>query len=373
MIKIKKISVRQTAFILIALIVSMRVVIEPSYMFALAKSDGVFCYLAAFITQIFGVYFVLSIANHNPNKSFGEICEQTFGKTLTKIIMILFFAFFALKIIGVDYEIQNFLLEVFYEELYSKIFIIPFFLVIIYVALKGPRVFARLSEVFVPFAIFVLFYTFIIALNNSKIINLLPLFSSRFISLFKGVNFGINQMGEFLALYFIMENLETDKNSKIVKACLITAIAASVFMTAFYALFVSVFGNIAISLKEGIIRMTQFSTVLNLNFRIDGISAVLWLPVNVILLCVNFFCAGKALQYIFEIKLAKSILIVFALFFITKMLPFVTADEVLKFSTNYFCYISIFLQSVFPMLLFYVFKFKGSRKNEQNYKILAKQ
>ena len=328
-------------------------------MFSIVKSDGVFCYLAAFITQVFGVLFFLLLTKKHPNSSFSEICEKTFGKVVTKIIMILFFAFFAFKIIGVDFEIQNFLLEVFYEELYSKIFIIPFFLVIIYVALKGPRVFARLSEIFVPFGVFVLFYTLIIAINNAKIINLLPFFTSSIPSLIKGVNFGINQMGEFLALYFLMENLEIQKNSNIVKVCLTTVIAASVFLTAFYALFVAVFGNVAISLKEGIIRMTQFSTVLNLNFRIDGISAVMWLPLNVISLCINFFCAGKALQNIFGLKLNISILIIFTLFFIAKMLPFLTSDAVLEISNNYFCYVSIFLQSVFPPLIYYVSKIKG--------------
>ena len=367
----KKISIRQTAFVLILLLISMRVIIEPSFMFSVAGKDGFASYLIGFLIQVVGIVFIALLIKNNPNKKFSEICEQAFGKAITKIIMVLFFAFFALKITGIDFEVQNFLLEVFYEKLYSKIFLIPFFLVIVYVSLKGPRIFARLSEVFLPFGVFVLFYTLIIAIGNAKMINLLPIFADGAKPFINGTAYGVSQMGEFLALFFLMENVEIKRKEKAVTIFIIVAIVFSIFMTGFYLLFVAVFGNASITLNEGIIRMTQFSTSLNINFRIDGLSAVMWLPLNVILLCVNFYCAGKTIQYIFDIKLNFAILIVFVLFFIVKFMPAISSNVIFNFEINYFIYVSVFLQIILPALLFIIIKIKKGKSYEKNFKFPA--
>lgn len=371
MIKIKKISIRQTTFIIILLIISMRVIIEPSFMFSVAGRDGVISYFISFIVQIIGILFVCLIIKNNPNKKITDICEACFGKIITKILMLLLFMFFALKIIGVDFEVQNFLLEVFYEKLYPKFFLIPFFLVIVYVAFKGPRVFARLTEIFLPFGFLVLLYTLVIALGNAKLINALPLFSQGISPIIKGASYGLSQMGEFLALFFIMENIEIKQNEKLTLTLLLVGIISILFMTGFYLLFVSVFGEVAITLNEGIIRMTQFATAIDANFRIDGISAVMWLPINVILLCVYFYCAGKTLQYVFNMKLNLSIAVCFVLFFIIKFLPFISSDLILSFETDYFIYVSLFLQIVLPASIFIVSKIKKGNYYEKNYKISA--
>ena len=371
MIKIKKISIRQLICISTVLLISMRVIIEPSYMFLSAGRDGFISCLFAFAVQIIGLVFIMLVVRKNQGKSFGLIFEECFGVAVTKIIMILLFVFFSLKIISVDFEMQNFLLEVFYEELYSKVFLIPFFLVVIYVALKGPRIFARLSELFLPFGVFVLIYTLIIAMGNVQMLNSLPILANGIKPVLSGTKYGLSQMGEFLAILFLTENIEIKNSEKPVRSILITSSICAVFMTGFYFLFVSVFGDVAISLKEGIIRMTQFSTSLNVNFRIDGISAVMWLPLNVILLCINFYCAGKTLVYIFNIKLNLSIFIEFVLFIILKFIPLVTSEAILAFETNYFVYASLLLQIVLPFALFLVSKLKRRVLYEKNIKISA--
>ena len=117
--------------------------------------------------------------------------------------------------------------------------------------------------------------------------------------------------------------------------------------------------------------MTQFATSLDANFRIDGISAVMWLPVNVILLCVYFYCAGKALQYVFGIKLNVSIAVCFVLFFIVKFMPFVSSDLILNFEINYFVYVSMFLQIILPPAIFILEKTKKGNYYEKVNKISA--
>lgn len=334
-------------------------------MFSFAGRDGFISYLFAFLVQIIGILFIVLLIKKYPNKKISDISKTLIGNVATKVLMILFFIYFVFQIIGVDFEINSFLLEVFYEKLYSRIFLIPIFLVIIFVAFKGPRVMARVTEIFLPFGVFVLFYTLIIGLNNAKITNLLPILGDGIKPVLNGIFYGLSQMGEFLVLFFIMENIELNDSKKSGKILILTAVISALFMTGFYMLFVSVFGNVSISLKEGIIRMTQFSTSLNLNFRIDGISAVMWLPLNVILLCLNFYCAGKALQNIFNLKLSTSILVVFVLFFIIKFLPFITNDEIMKINLNFVAYVSIFLQIIIPALLFIVSKIKKEKKNEK--------
>ena len=340
-------------------------------MFLSAGRDGFISYIFAFIPQVLGLVFIVLLAKQNAGKSFGALCQECFGKVVTKIIMAVLFVFFAVRILGIDFEIQNFLLEVFYEELYSKVFIIPFFLVVIYVALKGPRIFARLSEIFLPFGLLVLLYTLIIAISNAKIINALPILANGFAPALSGIKFALSQMGDFLAVLFFIENIEIKHDEKPALALGIAGGVTALFMTGFYFLFVSVFGNVAISLKEGIIRMTQFSTALNVNFRIDGLSAVMWLPLNVILLCLHFFCAGKALGYIFNIKTNKAIFITFLLFILAKFLPFVTNELVFAFEVNYFIYVSIILQLFLPVALYLTSKFKRRVVYEKNIKISA--
>lgn len=343
--------------------ISMRVIIEPSIIFSAAGRDGWISYIVVLAFQILGVYFIAKTIKNNPNKSFKEICENRFGKTIAKILVVMLFIFYIFRLVFLDYEMQSFLLEAIYDQLNWNIAIIPVFFVILFVAYKGERVIARLAQLIAAFVVVIIVYTLAIACTNAELSNLLPVASEGVRVLGKGVLYGFAQMGEFLTLYVFMENIRIKKEN-IVKNLTITVLFVSIGIVVYYMLFVAVFGEAAIILKEGIIRITQFLPSNDANIRVDGIITVLWLPISIIMSSVYFLGSAKFLQNFSKIKKPWAYMIVFAIVFIFKFIPQIGSSEIIAANLNYFVYYAIALQILLPALLYFL-----TRKGEKSEKI----
>ena len=355
--------------LVIIIMISMRVIIEPSIIFSAAGRDGWISYIIVLFVQIIGIYFISKTIQNNKEKSFKEICEKRFGKAFTKVLIFMLFVYYLFRLILIDYEMQNFLLEAIYDQLNWSVAIIPVFLVIVYVAFKGERVIARLTQLITGFVAFVLIYTLAISCTNADFSNLLPVVAEGAGVIGKGVIYGFAQMGEFLTLYIFMENIKLKKEN-LAKALTLTSVFVGIGIVAYYILFVAVFGEAAITLKEGIIRITQFLPSNDANLRVDGIITVLWIPISIIMAAVYYLGSAKFLQNLFKINKVWAYIIIFVIVFAFKFSPQIGSAQIISINLSYFAYFTIALQVLMPVTIYFLTRKggKGEKVFQENIK-----
>ena len=201
------INLRQFVFVCVLVLLAMRVIIEPSILYIASGKDGYISYIFALAINLIGILICCFIITKYPGVSFSDVLKKCFGSVICKVILALLFVFFTFKIIYVDYIMQSFLTVALYEDLNWVLFIIPLYLVVGYIACKGPRVIGRLSEIFLPIGLVVLFFTIMLALKSAELQNLLPVLSNGAKPVLKGIYSGLGQMGQFLFMLIFMENL----------------------------------------------------------------------------------------------------------------------------------------------------------------------
>lgn len=357
------INLRQFVFVCVLVLLAMRVIIEPSILYIASGKDGYISYIFALAINLIGILICCFIITKYPGVSFSDVLKKCLGSVICKVILALLFVFFTFKIIYVDYIMQSFLTVALYEDLNWVLFIIPLYLVVGYIACKGPRVIGRLSEIFLPIGLVVLFFTIMLALKSAELQNLLPVLSNGAKPVLKGIYSGLGQMGQFLFMLIFMENLApTSKN--VTKKVMLWSGVISVVIVGFCILCTAVFGEISVTLKESIIRITQFSPVMDETFRMDGITTALWCPLVIIYQIVCTYCAGWCLKHIFNFKKIEwPVTICLLVVFVSKTIPQLSSGLTLAFGAQYFGLLSITLQLVMPLVVLIVSIRKGV-KNE---------
>ena len=142
------INVNQTAFFCSVMLLASKLLILPSLMFKSNAYGGLITIIVMFVFELAILFLLIKIKEKYPNNTFFDLLSSFCGVILTRIIYLVLFVFFVLKMIYVSHETFNFLKLVLYENADLFVYYICLLPVINALAYKGLKSFARTLEVF---------------------------------------------------------------------------------------------------------------------------------------------------------------------------------------------------------------------------------
>lgn len=357
-----KISANQLCAVLIALLMAMRPIVRTSIQTSIVQNDAwISCLIGMIINSGMAIVLVY-VAYLNPGKSFSDILKESLGKVMAKILLIVLLVFFLFKLIIIDYEMESFLYETLYTDINWELFILPVYLTFCYLATKTFKTIGRVSQFFLPFALFALALTIGFSIPSWNFSNLLPIMDKGFNSLIKSLYYALIQSGEFLFLTVFMENIITQEKNLFKKVGISTA-GTTIIITFFYIVYIAVFGNLSQFVKEGLIRATQVSLHASALFKVDAFVSLMWIPIIVLESAISVYAISWCLNKIFNLKFNIGVFLTFAFIFGIRLIPQISSHALLEFYFTYIGGVALILELLVPIVVLIITTIKNSKRS----------
>ncbi len=171
-----KISTRQLLFFLSCIAPVGKIVLLPTRLAYYTENDLWLPMLFQYLLQTAIVFCVLLLAKRK--MSFGELLENTFGKIVARIILVLFSLFLLYATLVPLLEQKLFVQSTFYDTLPSLIAFIPYFLFAAYLLSKPLACCGRMWDILAPVTIAGFFGILILSISAADYGALLPVGAS---------------------------------------------------------------------------------------------------------------------------------------------------------------------------------------------------
>lgn len=317
--------------------------------------------LIMFLLEI-GVVAMLLYMAKRTNKPFFETIQDVFGKVIGKIIVAIYFLYFLINTFAVIESLFLYLSEHLYSRYMWIQYIVPLFLMILFVSSTKLEGITRVVQFLVPFCVICIFLSVFLGAINCDFTNCLPLFD-------KGIEKGLNILnysywfGDGLIMMLFFGRIEQKKSTKYI---MITIFITAIVVTFFYLIFYCIYETDTVNNQEAITDilkvLPQNSDVGNVNWVIT----VLWHAVLLTYICLYAFVTRvffEGLTTISSPKISLPIILVIVL----AGLLIINFDMVklLTFLVIYTKYFAIACQYVLPCIMCVAFAIKNRRKNEK--------
>ena len=322
-----KLSSRQVGMLLFISIISTKFVLLPAIMVSIAGVESYFTLIIRMALDILTLIVCLWIINKNPNINFKECLEHSVGKAGSKIILVILYLYFSIKVLMTLKSMQNYMVEVLFDEFDLLHFLVPTMALLGFVIYKDLKVLARGVE-FIFYAIFgLLIFGACLSLGKSHITNLVPFFDNGIEPIFNALLHSTICFGDYLVLLIIMGKYTPSKeNTKRLWIYVFMGIGITVL---FYINFVAVFGRFSVAepfaISDIILNTNSPETIA----RLDWLIIIVWL-ISLILQCsLSLFCANECLCSVINFKHRETPVLINVVFFSSLLIIFASQIEVL--------------------------------------------
>ncbi|SNS36173.1 spore germination protein KB [Anaerovirgula multivorans] len=208
----EKMSSYQLGMIIISFFIGSALAINPA---VIAKQDAWLAFLFGWGGGLILLWVAIKIAELHPKKSLVGILIDCFGRVLGKLIALVYGWYFIHLSAEVIRTYASYTTTVTYPETPLLFFSVSYSLVVIYSLKVGIETIGRISEVFVPFIILVVLFTFSASLSSMDISNFQPILSQGFLPpLTAGFTTMILPFGEFIIFLMVLPNLNHQNSFK---------------------------------------------------------------------------------------------------------------------------------------------------------------
>lgn len=296
----KQLSNHQVGVILSLSIISLKILIFPAVIGRYALNN---CYVSVAISLMVDFVFILLllvVMKKNPDTTFFKILENKFGVVVAKVVGVVLALFFILKSVMSIKELQNYFVQLLFEDVQWFLFVIPLLALLIYIMSKSLRTFGRSVEFFYYVIVVGALLTIVLPINEIRTYNLLPFLPDGLSPILKGSFLTSFQYGDFLVLLICMGKFKyNQKTSKtIIKFTLFT----DLILVAFFVVFVAFFGNTVVNQGLAISDIPLYSNMAYNNGRLEWLSIIIWTIVLIMQTGLMLKCASECVGYITNIK-----------------------------------------------------------------------
>jgi len=296
----KEITNHQMGVVLSLSIISLKVLIFPAVIGRYSLNN---CYISVILSLLVDFLFILTIIyimKKNQGLTLYEVLEKTFGKVVSKIICTLLTIFYILKAVIAIKELQNYFVQLLFQDIDWALFVFPLVALLLYIMNKSFRTFARSAEFFYYVVIAGAIVSVIVPLRDFKLYNLLPFMADGLKPIVKGSFLTTFQFGDFLVLLLCMGRFNYSKKSAhtIIKFTLLT----DMVIVFFFLIFVALFGDTVLNQVLAVSDIPLYSNMAYNNGRLEWISIIIWTIVLIFQAGIMLLCACEMLQYVTQIK-----------------------------------------------------------------------
>jgi spore germination protein KB len=299
----KKISTRQLIIFYLFYTFAVKFLMLPNALSGLAGRDAWLSALFGSILELALLFIVLTTMRlwHDDDVYAG--LKKKVTPVGAKIVLVVLVIFFLLQSL-ISTRITNYLLtETIYEDLGTYTFIIPLLLVGIFFCYMSTRAVMRSGEILGAFVILALALALLPSFSKAIFTDVLPVLDTGVSPVFSGLfrNLGYFECSAVLLMFSGAVKIERGFTGKFMTAA---ALGAVVFVL-FVFLFIAVFGPLASSKPLAIVNLTQVSSYIAQNGRIEWLMICVWLMLLIIRFGITFYCAFAGIRYILGPRVAQ--------------------------------------------------------------------
>lgn len=244
-----------------------KLIFYPSFIADVAKNDLLISAGLNLLAEGLVLWALLLLAAKT-DKSFFELLTLTFGELTARVIYGIYALFFLLNAVLPICEQSLLLRSAFFDTQLSPLATAPFFLLSLYLCVKGFKLTGRSADLLAPVAIVCLTVMILFGFFGSDFTNLLPTASNGG-EIARGALFSVRWFSDGAFLLFFLGHYRHEKGgtAKIMLSYLAGTCIVLLVLGAFY----SIFSNIAILQKGGFANIGKYFPSLNILGRMDYI------------------------------------------------------------------------------------------------------
>lgn len=232
-----RISARQLYFFLACIAPVGKLVVLPSKLALYCKNDLLIPTILHLAIQAAVIFFVLLLAKRGQNLY--ELLENTFGKIIAKILVLIVTAFLFYAALLPLLEQKFFVQGTFYDTLPSLLAFAPFFVLCVYLCSKPLYSYGRTWDILGPIAIVGLAGVLLLSVSRADFGAILPVGASGAKGILKGTAYSFSWFYDSLLVLMLLGKFEYQKGMawKGVVFYLLGGLGALLFIANFYAVF----------------------------------------------------------------------------------------------------------------------------------------
>ncbi|MBR1983189.1 MAG: GerAB/ArcD/ProY family transporter [Clostridia bacterium] len=339
---------RQIALFFIAFLPTIKFFMLPSVLSKTASEDMWIC--SVFNLLLDGITLsVILIACKRYKCDFYTLLESHFGKTVARIVFILYFIYFLMKSVLPTIEQKDYIETTLYVTMPNNLYFVPFFLLAFFIACKKLNVIARISDVLWIVTLIGVVILLVMSTSNVDLTNVLPIYANGTKKIVTGSYFALSWFGDCAYLLFFIGNFKWENKSrlKITMGFLIGAFIVIVFMIFFY----SVFTSIAFREQFALTEITKYTTVINNTGRIDYLGIMMVIFTDMFSAILPYYFAVHVLDRVLvpKRKWLLPLIVACVLIIITVLLTEFT-HTIEKFSVVYAGWFYLTMANVLPII-----------------------
>ena len=352
---INEINVKQAGILLSIVMFANKFVILPSLTFYKAGFAGIFVTTFLLGLDLLIFYLIIKFKEKNQNKKIDEVLISNVGKFFTKVVYIILFVYFLMRIFLLLNENYSFLKDLVYEDATFLLFIVCLLPVVNAMTFTGIRTMGRTAQFFYWFIIVGLFISLIAGIFSSS-------FSLPTIKINREMLFAPLRLcfwfSDYLFFFMIIDKIKLEKNygNTIMKYLIFTAI----LLVVLNLIFVGLHDINTFIYKGALADIIQFSSISPGIGKIDIVAVLTKMFVLYFQTGIMFYCLKESLNNIVgNLNIYQSIIVLDFIILFIQYFCFVTMEKMVKISVTYFNIITIsFLAILLAIFLFAFFKQK---------------
>ncbi len=281
-------------------LISLKLLALPSLLYLESGNMSWFVALVLMIIDVLYVYLIIGLMKKCGERTIYDFMKESLGVVLTKIILVLLTLKFAIIIANISKGLEFFVVENLYKEFNWFVFVIPLMIIVGFMAYKGIRNIARVSELICWGIIIGLVYIGFKALGRAELLSFLPMFHDGVRPIITSaytynIWFG---SATFLLMLFGKVDFNQGKKWKMLMYTILAIVIVQFLYFVFYGLFqiTSPTHNFCIS------DISQFSSGQTSIDELSWLIVSLWIMAQAVQLALYGYCMEQSIKYIFNIK-----------------------------------------------------------------------
>lgn len=368
-----KINFRQLSILVFMSFIALKFLALPSLLYLDSENMSWIVALVLMIVDAFYAFLILTLMKKSGHRNILDFMTATLGPVMSRVFLVVIMLKYALVIANISKGLEFFVVENFYEKMNWVVFVLPLMLLTGFMAYKGIRNVARVSEIICWAIIVGCIYLAIKSVSGVEPLNFLPLFNDGPLPLFKS---GFNHLSwfgscTFMFMLFGKVDFTKAKTRQMVKYIVFSILLVMLIYFIFFGLFdaTAPIHNFAIS------DISQFTSGHSSIDELSWLVVALWVTAQAVQLALYSYCMVESIKALFNIRSNTfPIIAVIGYIFLWSLIGEMTVGLEKVFLTPYASIITIVATYVLPWLMLIGYgtmgkekraRFKHAAENEQ--------
>ncbi len=339
----------QLALLLLILLPGGKYISLPVILASQVGRDSWVVVLMLLLLDIVALCFLLWAVSNNVNRyNFVQILDKSIGRVGRVIILIVMFAWLALRMVTLATSMYNIFYVAFGIKANWLGFILPLVAVMMFLVSRGFMCIARLNQILAPLILLAVLSIIVYPLLTVDKSNLLPILSNgmgEVIENLMGNNFWF---ADYFFIYFVLGDIKLGSGG--CKAVVVAFACGALLCVAMNGVFIALYGALAPYTDLAMSKVSQYALSLSSSGRLDWLSLSVWTLSVFIKLAVLAYSLYVCVIFIFGISSTKLHAVPTAIILLLMFVPLlVPPEQLLSGGIRLLAYPLIVVQYLLPL------------------------